>query len=342
MNDNNKFLDISWASILKVAIAGLGFYLLYNIRDILIAFLFALIISVLFDPAIHFLRKFMPRVPAVIVVYTFIFGIISLMVYLIAPLFISEIQQFSSLFPEYFSKIAPPLRGLGIDAFQNIENFKDALENNLTLASSNILNALAAVFGGLFSAFTIFTIAIFLSLEEKSIERVVGILSPKRYEAVVLSIWERSQNKVSGWFGTRLLSSLFVALMTFVACYVLKIEYGVSFGFLAGITNIIPIIGPLVSGAIILAIVAVDSWLKALFFLASFLIIQQIEGSILTPVLTKKFIGLPPVLVLVAVLVGGKLAGVMGAFLAIPISGIVFEFLRDFLRRKKESEAVVL
>lgn len=340
--NNTKPLDISWVSILKISIAGLSFYLLYLMRDILVGVVFALIISVLFEPAIDFLRRFMPRVPAVILVYTIIFGVISLMLYLVAPLFISEIQQFSSLFPEYFSKIAPPLRGLGIEAFQNLENFTQAVESNLTLVSSNIFSALGVIFGGLFSAFSIFTIALFLSLEEKSIERIIGILSPKKYEAVVLNIWQKSQKKVSGWFGTRLLSSLFVAVMTFAACYVLQIQYGVSFGFLAGVLNIIPILGPLVSGAIIVAIVAMDAWLKALFFLAAFLIIQQIEGSILTPVLTKKFIGLPPVLVLVSVLVGGELWGVMGALLAIPIAGIIYEFLRDFLKKRKESEVVVL
>ena len=75
-----------------------------------------------------------------------------------------------------------------------------------------------------------------------------------------------------------------------------------------------------------------------MFLLTAFLIIQQIEGNILNPVLTKKIIGLPPVLVLVAVMVGAKLWGIMGALLAIPIAGIMFEFLRDFLKKRKEEK----
>ncbi len=73
-----------------------------------------------------------------------------------------------------------------------------------------------------------------------------------------------------------------------------------------------------------------------------FVLIQQIEGGILTPILSKKFIGIPPVLVLVALFVGGKLWGFLGALLAIPLAGILFEFLRDFLKKRKDAKAVVL
>jgi len=179
-------------------------------------------------------------------------------------------------------------------------------------------------------------------LEEKGLEKVVGALSPKKYEAVVLSILEKSQRKVAGWFGTKILSSVFISVLTFLICYVLSIEYAISFGLFTGVFNLIPIIGPVISGAVIGIILVTSSWLKAAFFIAAFILIQQIEGNILTPVLTKKFIGLPPVLVLVALLVGGKLWGFMGALLAIPMAGIFFEFLRDFLKKKKEEKAVVL
>jgi len=337
--NQSKVLDISWEMILKMAVAFFAFYLLYLIRDILIWVVFGLIISVLFNPAIDFLhRKYFPRVLATIIIYVLLFGTIGFLIYAIAPLFVSEIQQFSQFFPEYFEKISTPLKGLGIEAFENLENFTRAFEEGLTRASANIFSAIGAIFGGLFSAITIFAIALFLSLEEKGIDRVIATLSPKRHEALVLNLWERSQKKVSGWFGARILCCLFVGLTTFVACYVLNIKYAVSFGLLAGVLNIIPIIGPIITAAVIAVLIAATSWTKALFFMIAFIIIQQIEGNILSPVLTKRFIGLPPVLVLVAVMAGAKLWGLMGALLAIPIAGILFEFLRDFLNKRKEEK----
>ena len=84
------------------------------------------------------------------------------------------------------------------------------------------------------------------------------------------------------------------------------------------------------------------SFPKAVFVLIAFLLIQQIEGNILSPLLARKFVGLPPVLVLLSLAIGAQLLGLLGAILAIPIAGIIFEFLRDFLKKKKEEKVVVL
>lgn len=342
MADQTKVLDISWETILKIAVAAVFFYILYLLRDILIWIVFALIISVLFDPAINFLKRFIPRVLAVILIYIAVFGVIGSSIYLVAPVFIAEINQFSQDFPTYFEKISPPLRSLGIEAFDSFEKFIKTMQDQLLGISSSVFSAIGAIFGGLFATITILTIALFLSIEESGLERVVAALSPKKYEAVVMSILARSQKKVAGWFGSKILSSIFIGFLTFLICYVLNIDYAISFALFAGVFNLIPIIGPIVSGVIIGMIVLAASWLKAAFFLGAFTLIQQIEGNILTPVLTRKFIGLPPVLVLVALLVGGRLWGFMGALLAIPMAGIFFEFIRDFLKKKKEEKSVVL
>jgi predicted PurR-regulated permease PerM len=126
--------------------------------------------------------------------------------------------------------------------------------------------------------------------------------------------------------------------MTFLALKLFNINYASSLSLFAGVTNIIPILGPILAGAIITILAFLDYWPKALFILIAFILIQQIEGNLLSPILTKKFIGLPPVLVLLAVLMGGKLWGILGAILAIPLAGIIYEFLRDFLKKRKESE----
>lgn len=342
MTDQTRVLDVSWETILKVAVAAVIFYILYLIKDVLIWIIFAFIISVLFNPAINFLQRFIPRALAVVLIYVTIFGVIGVSIYLVAPVFVKEINQFSQYFPLYFERISPFLRGLGIEAFENFEKFTKAAEGQLSGISSSVFSAIGAIFGGVFSTVTILAISLFLSLEERGLEGIIRILTPKKYEAVVLNILEKSEVKVSGWFGARILCSLFIGLMTFLICYVLNIDYAVSFGLFAGVFNFIPIVGPIIAGAVVVTIVVASTWLKAVFFVIAFILIQQIEGNILTPVLTRKFIGLSPVLVMIALLVGGKLWGLMGALLAIPIAGIFYEFLRDFLRKRKEEKAVIL
>lgn len=334
----HQTLDISWKTILKIAIALLTFYLLFLVRDILILVIFSLIISILFIPAIEFLQKRkIPRVLAAALVYIGLFGLLGFFIYLIAPMFVFETKQFSQFFPQYFEKLSPPLKELGLTAFGNLEIFIDSLGQWIAKASANIFSAISAIFGGIFSTFAIFTIAFFISLEERGIEKIIGIFSPKKYEAYILDLWKRSQTRVSAWFGSRILACLFVGLATFIACKILFVKYALSFALLAGILNIVPIIGPIATGVIILFFTALDSWSKAVIILIIFGIIQQLEGSILTPILSKRFIGLPSVLVLVALMIGGKLWGILGGILAIPLTGVIFEFLRDFLRKKKES-----
>ncbi|MFH0803568.1 MAG: AI-2E family transporter [Candidatus Tagabacteria bacterium] len=339
--DGEKILDISWGTIFKISLAALIFYLIYQIRDILVLFIFALIISVLFNPAIDFLvKKRVPRVLAVLMLYSIIFIFIGILIFLIAPIFINDIRLFTDRFPQFFDKFAPMFKSIGLKdrALENFDNFSQAIQGWLTNASSGIFKAIVSIFGSIFSTITIFSISIFLSLEDRGVEKIISLLFPKRYEANILNLWAKCQNKVAGWFGTRILSCFFVGLMTFIVCKILLMKYALSFGLLAGVTNIVPIIGPIVAGAVMILFALLDSWSKAAFILIIFILIHQIEGNVILPLLSKKFIGLSPVLVLIALMIGGKLWGITGAILVIPLFGILFEFAKEFLNKKWDEQ----
>lgn len=342
-NNEGKILDISWSGIFKIVTVALLIYFLFLLKDFLVLIIFALVISVLLNPAIDFLQRWrVPRTLGTGLVYIVIFGILGYLTYLISLSFIPEIKNFVDLFPHYFEKIAPPLKGIGVGAFENLEVFLGSMEKWLSEASANVFTALSAVFGGIFSAITIFSLAFFFSIEGRWNERAIRLIFSEKYEDYALRIWNRSQQKISGWFGARILCCIFVGIVSFVALKVLQIDNAFSLGLFAGVTNIIPYLGPLLAGLLITIIVLVDNWLKALFVLLAFLLIQQVEGNILSPILTKKFIGLPPALVLIALIVGAQFWGFLGAILAIPLAGIIFEFTRDFLKKKKEREKTLL
>ena len=340
MNDQRQILDISWETILKVALSGVIFYLLFLVRDVVIWFFFALIISVLFEPAIKFLKMLrVPRVLAVIFIYLTFFSILAFAIYFTAPLFITEIRQFSQMIPQYFEAISPIFKGLKIEALQNVESFTHALTGNLEKISSSILDALSTFFGGVASAFFIISIAFFLSLEEKGVERVIRLLSPKKYENYILVIFDRCQTKVSGWFGARILACVFIAVASFVVLFLFKVKYAFILAFLAGLLNFIPFLGPLIAAGLWLLFVGIaDSWMRGLIIIVAFIIIQQVENNIISPILTKKFVGLPPALVLISIIVGGQIFGFLGAIFAIPVFGIFYEFVKEFLEKRKEEE----
>ncbi len=342
MNDQRQLLDISWETILKIFFAIFLFYIIYLIRDIVFWFVLAVIISVLLNPAINILRRLrVPRILAVVFVYLSIFGFLGLMIYLTAPIFIFEIQQFTKFLPQYFGKISPIFKELGIEALVSLDSFITAIIGRLEQVSSGVFSAIALFFGGVYSTIFILTVAFFLSLEEKGIERVLRLFSPKKYEGYVSTLFKRCQNKISGWFGTRILACLFVGVATFVIIILFDIKYAFALALMAGVLNFIPYLGPLIGAILLFGFIAlIDSWLKATFLVIAFYVIQQLEGNILTPILTKKIVGVPPVIVLISLVVGGKVFGFLGAIFAIPVAGILYEFLKEYLEKKKEEKEI--
>lgn len=331
-------LDISWKTIIKGFIAAFVFYILYLARDIALWFFFALIISVLLEPAINFLRWLkIPKILAILLIYFSIFGFLGLLIYITAPIFISELKQFSQFIPEYFEKVSPVLQQFGINISQNFSSFTKDLIGGLEQGSKGVINAVASFFGGIASAAFILTLSFFLSIEEKGVERFLVFITPPRYEKRVITLFERVQRKVSGWFGARILACIFVAVASFIVFYVFGVKYAFLLALIAGILNFVPYIGPWITGIVLFVFVAVssESWVVAVYVLIAAIVIQAVENNILTPVLMKKMIDLPPVLVLLALLIGSQVLGFLGAVFAVPVFGIIYEFLKEFLEKRK-------
>ena len=336
---SEKTLDVSWETIIKFFIASFIFYVIYLARDIAIWFFFALVISILLQPAVNFLRKiYIPKIIAIILIYLSIFSFLGILIYLTAPIFIYEIKQFSQSLPDYFERISPILKQFGFDVSEGFQEVTGILTGNLEKSSKGVVSALLAFFGGLSSTIFILTISFFLSLEEGGVEKVLVLLSPKKYEAYIIALFKRAQSKVAGWFGARILACLFVGVASFIVFYIFGIKYAFILALLAGILNFVPYIGPWITSVLLLVFVASSSasWFLVFYVLVAFSMIQLIENSLLTPILMKKMINLPPVLVLLALLIGSQIFGFLGTIFAVPVFGIVYEFLKEFLEKRRE------
>ncbi len=337
----DQTLEISWASILRLLTACFLVYMIFLARDVVIWFCFALVVSLLVEPAIGALRWLrIPKILSVILVYISIFGTLGLIIYLTAPIFIFEINQFSQNIPDYFEKVNPLLKDVGIEAAKSFEEFTDLFLSNLKQSSGSVVRALVTFFGGVYSTFLIFALAFFISLEEKGPEKLLMFLAPKRYEEYIVRLFERSQYKVSRWFGARILACIFVGLASFLMFYLLGIKYAFILALIAGVLNFVPYVGPIITLTLSVLFVGVSSsWMIAVYVVAITLLIQEIENKALTPMLMKRFMDLPPVLVLIALLVGGTIFGFLGTIFAVPVFGIIYEFTKEFLEKKREVDA---
>ena len=330
-------LDISWQTIVKVFVAVFILYILFLARDVLVWFFFGLIISLLLEPAINFLRKvYVPKVIAVTLVYIIIFGILGILIYASSPIFIFEINQFIKNIPVYFEKINPVLEGLGINVAKNFEDLAINLLSQLQESSASVIKAITVFFGGIASTLLIFIFAFYISLEERGVEKFLALLVPKKYEESVVSLFEKAQFKVSRWFGARILACIFVGVASFVVFFLFGVKYSFILALISGLLTFVPFIGPLITAVLALLFVgASSSWLIAVYIVISLTIIQEVENKLFTPLLMKKFLDLPPILVLMAILIGGKIFGLLGIIFIVPIFGIIYEFFKEFLERKK-------
>jgi len=337
--NQESILNISWGSIFKVCIAVMSLYILYLIRDVVVWFIFALVISTLFNFLIDsFEKKRIPRIATAIFLYSSIFILLSFFIYKMAPMFLSEVKEFGQNIPGYFQQVSPILEKFGIQIAQDTESFVSNLEIGLGRTSQSVFNALFAIFGGVFSTVFIISLAFFISLEKGLVEKVLITFSSIKHHRYLRYLIERSKKKVGAWFISRIIGMFFVGVLTYFVLKVFNVNYAFILSLLVAIFDFVPMIGPILGGLIVTAIVALSSPIQALFVLIAFVIIQILEGNLLLPLLFKKFIGIPPSLVLISLVVGGKLWGILGAILIIPLVGIIFEVLSDYLERSKKME----
>jgi predicted PurR-regulated permease PerM len=339
--EKSQLLDISWEAILKIFAAIFIFYFIYLTKEIALWFFFGLAISVLLEPAINFLRRIhVPKIIAILLMYISIFGLLGVLIYITAPIFISELKEFSAYLPDYFLKISPVLRQLGVDAASSFGDFTEFFVGELQESSKGILSAVVTFLGGVSSALFILVTAFFLSLEDRAPERFLKLIIPRKYEDQVVTFFETAQKKVAGWFGARILACLFVGVASYVIFYIFDIEYAFLLALISAVLNFIPYIGPWIT-AILLAVftfASSSSIMTVVYVLAAVLIVQFIENGILTPLLMKKLIDLPPVLVVISLLVGAKLFGFLGIIFAVPVFGIIYEFTKEFLEKRRDGE----
>lgn len=335
--------NISWSAVIKILLAVILLYVIFVIKDIIIWFVFALVISVLFNYIIDLLeKKRVPRLLSTTFLYLGFLALAGFFIYMTAPLLLDELQDFIKHFPQYVKKVAPTLGQFGINidlrAISSADAFMNTVELGLTKASGSVGNALFALFGGVASTVMVFALAFFMSLEGLFLERIIKALSPVKHTDYLLGLWRRSRKKISAWFITRVIGAVFVGLATYLVLAIFNVKYAFILSLMAGLADLVPFVGPAVSSLVIFALTALVSFWQAVLVVVAIILIQQLENHILLPFLFKKLAGLSPVLMLISLAIGGELWGLAGAILAMPLAGVVYEIIKDSLARSHRKE----
>jgi predicted PurR-regulated permease PerM len=203
----------------------------------------------------------------------------------------------------------------------------------------SVFSTTVDVLHGFISLIAMLTIAFYLSIEEKGIRRFFSSVTPDRYQEYVISRAQIVYDKIGHW----MLGQFFLMFAVFLSCLVLllslDVPYAFLLAFLTGILEVVPYIGPILSAIPAVLLGFTVSPFVGLLVLAGYIVIQQTESHVLVPQVMKRAVGLHPIVVILALLIGAKTGGVIGAILAVPVATGIGVFIKDAFDKKQDSMA---
>lgn len=338
-------IDISTASIFRALLVVFGFVLFYLLSDVVIVLLFAIVIASAVGPFVAwFEKRKVPRLVAVLLLYGLVAGLGIALSTLVLPSIAGDLSQLTSSLPRLTSAINTSLdtvqeQSKYFDFVAEIQNILEVLSGYLQQFSQSVFNGVVGAVGGIFAFMAIVVISFYLALMKDGIQTFLEAVVPDRYEDYVVNLWQRVEQKVGHWLQAQMFLALVVGLMTYIGLIILDVRFALVFALIAMALEIVPVAGPVLAAIPAIAFALVQSPTLGLWVLILFVVVQQIEGNILVPLVLGKHVGLNPVVVMLAILVGGHLAGIAGALLGVPVATIIVEILDDMARLKSSRRA---
>ncbi|KKT29146.1 hypothetical protein A3G55_04560 [Candidatus Giovannonibacteria bacterium RIFCSPLOWO2_12_FULL_44_25] len=337
MLQREQIIEISFWTMLKAALLVILLWALWVLHDILAVILISIVIASAIEPANHFFSKFrIPRIISVILIYFSAFFLFSLIFYLIIPPLFGDILDFVNTLPAYIeqalgpgSQLFPFLPELPVALTDFLTSLSLSLERSIPIFTAGIFSAGTTIFGGVLYLILLIVISFYLSVQEHGIENFLRIVTPLEHEAYILDLWQRSQRKIGRWLQGQILLGVLVGVIVFLGLTILGVKYAILLAILTATFEVIPVFGPVMAAIPAIAVAFVQKPILGLMVLGLYVIVQQFENHLIYPLVVRKTVGVPPLLVVLSLAIGGTLGGFFGLVLAVPVAAVLVEFLND-------------
>lgn len=333
---------IAW-TIRMVVLTGLALWAAYEVRDALLLVFVSTILAIGFSPIVRFIEKRVlpvgrriPRPVAILVLYVSVLGLVTIVLTSALPPLFRQAGQLREALPDLLQRGQGWLVNAGLidhevtwrEVFTKAPPPGDAF--------STIAGAVGNIIGGIVGLVTVLILTFYLLVEGDGIVRfLVSFAHPER-RPVYLSLWSDISGKVAAWLNGQLFLALVIGSTTAVGLWLLGVPYVLILSTIAGIGELIPVVGPLLSAGPAIAVAFSVSPVTALATAIFFLVQQQFENHVLVPRIMSKQLGVSAVTVLVALMIGSSLLGIMGALLAVPSAAILQVLVEHARARRQE------
>lgn len=326
------------------------FALLTNLGSLIVSVLMALLLGTILEGPVQRLQKrSVPRAASIAICYVGVLAALVALIVIIVPVVSDQWTEFQDTFPDQMRSLRddwsdssnPLLNGTGVDLLQR---GIDLVEGDTTATTSVSSDAAAAaltigssLIGGITSIITTLVITFYYLLEKGLVRRVVlDQISPGLRDRVD-ALWSDVEGKVGGWLRGQLVLCAIIGTIATVSYGIIGLDFWPLLGLWAGMTEILPIVGPWIGGVPAVVVALTMGFDKAIMVAVIILTMQTLENWFLVPRVMRGAVGLTPLSVFVAILAGTQLMGVIGAVLAIPVAAGLQVILTDIVAQRRAS-----
>ena len=301
-------VEVSHKTIIFSVIFLIFLYFLFQIRYIILFLFIAIIFMSALSPMVDKLERFkIPRGLSTFLFFVLIWIIISFGVASLIPPLVEQSTKFISTLPQDISKITQGK--LDISMF----------ESHLITLPNQIIKIVISTFNNVIQIFTLMIVVFYLIIERKNLKKYLKFLfgdgnREKRAEQFI----DKLEHKLGNWVRGQLALMFIVGIMSYIGLIFLGVEFAIPLAFIAGLLEVIPNVGPTLSMIPAILVALGTSPVLALAVFALYFVIQQLENTIIVPKVFSKAVGISPLIVIVSLMIGFKIAGVSGAILSLP------------------------
>lgn len=317
-------IDISHRTVIFIAVFILAVWLIYLIRDLLIILFVALIFMSALSPIVKLFSGLkLPKTLGIVITYIIIIVVFGGLLAIVLPPLVEETTKMVSTLPPLLDKL-----------FSNVAVDKSVLQTQLTSLSKNIFSITLSIFDNFLAIIFLLVLTFYLLLERENLEERLSLLFIGREERVKKLI-VKIEEKLGGWLRGQLFLSIVIGVLSYIGLTVLGIPYALPLAVVAGVMEVIPVIGPIISAIPSVAIALTISPILSLGVAAMYFVIQQLENHLIVPQVMKRAVGLNPLVVILAIAVGSRLLGLAGALLAVPIAVVLQIVVSEVIEERK-------
>ncbi|MEX0616309.1 MAG: AI-2E family transporter [Candidatus Woykebacteria bacterium] len=330
--NKNLVIEVSPKSIFTT-ITILGFLLVaWKLKGIIFALIISVILMSGFSPLVDwFEKKGINKVVAVALTYVIAIGTLGLILFIILPPLIIQTREFFQDLPFYITTVSENLNNNQQFTAINSEDIAKILSSRIEGILSEALGIILNVFTGFLTFITVAVFTFYLLLEKDRIKKNVHVLFPHLPKERVTSVVHKIDEKLGAWLRGQFALMVIIGIMSWVGLSLLRVDFALPLAVLAGLFEIISVIGPILASvpAIIIALVQYGSPIPALGVAALYILVQQLENNLIVPKVMEKAVGVHPLAIILAILIGSSLFGIMGVVLAVPIAATIQVIVED-------------